>query len=114
MSLAGLEFAFFFPLVFLLHWLGPRRAAWQNAVLLLASVAFYATWNLSLLGVLAGATAVSFAAGVGLGAMRTEGRPEARATAVRRGRRALLIAAIAAELGVLGVFKYSGFFADSL
>ena len=113
MSLVGLEFAFFFPVVFLVHWLGPRRAAWQNAVLLLASVAFYATWNLKLLGVLAAATAVSFGAGVLLSVLGAGEQDPARAAVGQRKRKAVLVASIVAELGLLGVFKYAGFFAES-
>jgi len=112
-SLVGLEFAFFFPIVFLAHWLGPRRAAWQNAVLLLASVVFYATWNLGLLGVLAAATAVSFGAGLALDALGTPAPDAAPSAPGRRRRKAVLVVAIVAELGLLGVFKYSGFFAES-
>jgi D-alanyl-lipoteichoic acid acyltransferase DltB (MBOAT superfamily) len=114
MSLAGLEFAFFFPVVFLLYWLGPHRASWQNAVLMLASAVFYATWDMSLLAVLAGAMVVSFGAGLALGAPSLEEGPAADDTTVRRRRRAILAVAIGAELGLLGVFKYAGFFAGSL
>jgi alginate O-acetyltransferase complex protein AlgI len=101
-SLAGLEFAMFFPLVLLVHWLGPRRAAWQNAVLLLASVVFYATWDKGLLAVLAGAVALSFGSGLAIGAVH--GRARTWVTGL----------AVAAQLGILGVFKYAGFFAQSL
>jgi alginate O-acetyltransferase complex protein AlgI len=101
-SLIGIEFILFFPAVFLLHWLFPRRAAWQNSILLLASIVFYATWNWRMLPILGGAVAVSYGAGRLL-------------TGTVPGRRkAILICAIAAELGLLGLFKYAGFFATSL
>lgn len=114
MSLAGLELVFFLPVVWLLHWLGPRRAAWQNAMLLLASGVFYLTWSPRLLVVLVAAVAASFGAGAWLAALPTEGLAEADLERVKRKRRWVVTAAIAAQLGLLGVFKYAGFFALSL
>jgi alginate O-acetyltransferase complex protein AlgI len=114
MSPSAVEFFYFLPAVLLLYWLGPRRATWQNAVLLLASAVFYASWDLSLMGILAGAIAVSFTAGVVLAALSTEGRSAARATVVGRWRLAVVTLAVAAQLGLLGVFKYAGFFAGTL
>lgn len=113
-------FVFFLPVVLVLYWLGPRRAIWQNGVLLTASVVFYATWNLSLLWILGLAVAVSYGAGLVLGALRAEpdngqSDDEDRATLPRqRLRKAVLTLAIVAELGVLGVFKYAGFFTESM
>ena len=114
MSLAGLEMVFFLPLALAAYWLGPRRAGWQNAVLALASVIFYLSWNPRLLAVLVAAILASYGAGAWLGALPTEGLPEAEAGVVRRRRRRVLTLALVAQLGLLGVFKYAGFFADSL
>jgi D-alanyl-lipoteichoic acid acyltransferase DltB (MBOAT superfamily) len=103
------EFAFFFPLVFAVYWLLPRRAAWQNAFLLAASYVFYWTWNPRLIPLLLAATAVDYAVGRGLG------NDASRDPAPSGGRRrALLGLSLAFNLGVLGFFKYSGFFAESL
>ena len=116
MSLSDLEFAFFFPAVFALYWLLPRRAAVQNVVLLLASFVFYATWNLRLLPVLLIATGVDYAVGRYLGANPLEGRDldEAAEARVRRRRKWALGVSIAFNLGLLGYFKYAGFFTQSL
>jgi len=115
MSLAGVEFAFFLPLVFLLHWAGPRRAGWQNAVLLLASLAFYLTWSPRLVAVLAAAIGVSFGAGLWLERLRApEGADEAAQAHAAGRRKRVLTLALVAELGLLGVFKYADFFVDSL
>ena len=45
MSLVGVELAFFLPVALLAYWAVPRRAVWQNVVLLVASYLFYAAWN---------------------------------------------------------------------
>ena len=116
MSLSDLEFAFFFPAVFALYWVLPRRAAVQNVVLLLASFIFYATWNLRLLPVLLVATGVDYAVARWLGANPLEGRDldEAAEARVRRRRKWALGVSIVFNLGLLGYFKYAGFFTQSL
>jgi D-alanyl-lipoteichoic acid acyltransferase DltB (MBOAT superfamily) len=111
-NLSEVEFAFFFPLVFAVYWLLPRRAAWQNAFLLAASYVFYWTWNPRLVPLLLAATLVDYFVGRRLGGASASGDP---ASAVPSGRRrALLGLSLAFNLGVLGFFKYSGFFAESL
>ncbi len=114
MSPSTVEFFYFLPAVLLLHWLLPRRAGWQNATLLLASGLFYASWDLRLMPILAGAIAVSFCAGAAMGALGGASRDPATAAVRRRWRHVVLVAGITVELGLLGVFKYAGFFVDSL
>jgi D-alanyl-lipoteichoic acid acyltransferase DltB (MBOAT superfamily) len=94
----------------------PRRAGWQNGVLLAAAAVFYASWDLALLPVLVVAIAVDWSVGAYLGAHPLEGRElspgdEARE---RRRRRVALAVSLAFDLGLLGFFKYAGFFAASL
>ncbi len=111
MIFGGAGFAFFFPLVWLLHWLAPRRAASQNGVLLAASYAFIWSWNPKLLAVFVLSTAVNF-----LVALRLEPLDGAAASdpgQARRVRRALAFG-IGWDLLQLVVFKYLGFFATSL
>ncbi|MEI7891536.1 MAG: MBOAT family O-acyltransferase [Myxococcales bacterium] len=109
MSLAEVEFAFFFPVVWLLYWLGPRRAGWQNAVLLVASLVFYATWSLKLLPLLLLTTAIDYVAALWLGKHpKPEDGPE------HGGRRWVLALSLVSNLGALGYFKYAGFFVQSL
>jgi alginate O-acetyltransferase complex protein AlgI len=110
MMLSEVEFAFFFPAVVLLHWLLPRKAAWQNAFLLLASYLFYLTWNGKLLPLLLAATLVDYAVGRYLGAHPpVDDLPPAAV----RGRRLALFASLGFNLGTLAFFKYAGFFAES-
>jgi alginate O-acetyltransferase complex protein AlgI len=91
----------FFPAVLAVAWLDRglrRRKLW----LLAASYLFYAAWDWRFLGLIAVSTLVDFAVGRGLGRAR---RPAPR--------RALLLASLGANLGLLGAFKYYGFFVDS-
>lgn len=113
MSLAEVEFAFFFPAVFLVYWLLPRRATWQNAVLLAASYLFYASWNPRLLPLLALSTAVDYWVARYLGRELRPGDAAAK-PGHEHGRSAALGLSLACNLGVLGYFKYAGFFAESL
>jgi len=64
--------------------------------------------------VLAAAVAVSFGAGLGIGAVAVPSAEGPEAASAKRKRKAILAVAIAAELGLLGVFKYAGFFAESM
>lgn len=116
MSLSDLEYAFFLPLVLALYWLVPRRAAWQNAVLLVASAVFYASWDVRLLPILLVAAGWDFAVGLWFGAHPAPADDDGTPAAVRarRLRRAGLWASVILDLALLGTFKYLGFFAQSL
>lgn len=104
MSFTGIEFFYFLPVVFLLYWLLPRRAALQNAFLLAISYLFYLSWSPRLLLVLLLATVVDYVL-----ARDIEDHPD------QPGRRkAALALSLCYNLGQLAFFKYSGFFAESL
>ncbi len=98
MILSEVEFAFFFPVILGLYWILPRRAGWQNLLLLVASYLFYATWNLALLPLFIGSTILDYAVGIHLG---REGA---------RHRRLAFAIGVASNLGTLVYFKYAGFF----
>jgi alginate O-acetyltransferase complex protein AlgI len=110
-TLSEIEFAFFLPLVLLVHWLLPRRAGVQNAWLVAASCLFYATWSVPLLGLLLGSTVVDWAVARALGRRPPRDDLDARTA---RERRALLATSLAVNLAALAFFKYEGFFAESL
>jgi D-alanyl-lipoteichoic acid acyltransferase DltB (MBOAT superfamily) len=78
----------------------PRRP--QNAVLLAASYVFYAAWDWRFVSLLWFSTVLDYSIGRALGATEAPGR-----------RRALLVASLVGNLGILGFFKYAGFFAES-
>lgn len=98
MVFSGLPFLYYFlPAVLLAYYAVPGR--FKNAVLLAASLGFYA-WGEGLLVVLfAGCIAVNWALALALASRR---------------RRSLLVAALALDLGLLGWFKYADFFLENL
>ncbi len=104
MSLAEVEFVFFFAGVFALYWLLPRRAALQNGCLLVAGYLFYYSWNPTLVWVIALATTVDYGAARYMEAHRDDDRR----------RLAALWVSIVYNVGQLCWFKYVGFFATSL
>jgi alginate O-acetyltransferase complex protein AlgI len=75
---------------------------WQNRLLLVASYVFYAAWDYRFLSLIVLSTAVDFVAG-----RRIESSQDHAA------RRRWLYLSLAVNLGLLGAFKYCGFFVDS-
>lgn len=97
MSFVNLQFwALFLPLCFLAYAL-MRSAGGQNAVLLLASLVFYASYDIKYLLLLIGCTAVSYLGGL-----------------LGKRQRRIYIAAAVLNLMVLLVFKYTDFALGSI
>jgi alginate O-acetyltransferase complex protein AlgI len=96
----SLVYALFLPAVVALHWTVRRPA--RRWVLLVASYVFYAAWDWRFLGLIFLSTAVDFAIGRALASARTE-----------RVRAGLLLTSVVTNLGILGLFKYGGFFVES-
>lgn len=95
-------FLFFFAACFVVHWSlrGNRpRKIW----LVGCSFVFYGAWDWRFLGLIWLSTLIDFVAGVEL----------AKPGRSARARKAWLAFSIAGNLGLLGVFKYLGFFIDS-
>ena len=96
-----IRFAIFFALVLPVSWLlMPRRRRWR-AFMVLASFVFYASWNNGYVLLLAGSIIGNQAFAVAIA--RAEGRVRKQWTGL----------AVAANLVVLGWYKYAGFAADS-
>ncbi|MGQ0633597.1 MAG: MBOAT family O-acyltransferase [Planctomycetaceae bacterium] len=97
------EFRFFVFLfaVFAIHWL-LRRDRWRKWWLLAASYYFYGCWDWRFLGLILFSTGWDYFVARGL----------ARCESPER-RKLLMTLSLAANLGVLGFFKYFNFFADS-
>ena len=100
MIFTELRFLAFFVAVVATYWALPANRP-RKVWLLAASYAFYAAWDWRFLSLIWISTLVDYLVGVGLG--RTD---------APRARRALLISSLAANLGLLGFFKYFGFFVD--
>jgi len=78
------------------------RHRWQNAFLLVGSYYFYGCWDWRFTALLGASTVVDFIVGLRM----------VEATAPTR-RKSLLLVSMGANLGILGFFKYYGFFVDS-
>ena len=98
-----IDFAVFFVVVLTGSWLlMPRRGEWK-AFVLVASYVFYGWWNVRFCLLLAAVTLVNH---FGATAVSRLGHPRAR--------RLVLGLTVAVDLGVLGFFKYYGFFVTSV
>lgn len=92
----------FFAAFLLLYFLVRNSLTARNWLIIAASYTFYAAWDWRFLSLLIISSLVDFA--VGLALVRAERTPI---------RRWLLTASMVANLGILGFFKYYGFFVDS-
>jgi len=100
MSFASPLFLWYFmPATLLTYWVLPRQ--WRNGLVSAASLLFY-TWGAGpFTALLLSAIAVNFAAGIALDGGRLAERPGWR--------RAILLAAVMWDLGILAIWKYAGF-----
>ncbi len=96
------KFLVFFAIVFFCYWLLPALFL-RKLFLLLASYTFYAAWDYRFLALIAGCTLGNYYLGAILSG-----------TDKPRTRQWILATAVLANMGVLVVFKYFNFFADSL
>jgi D-alanyl-lipoteichoic acid acyltransferase DltB (MBOAT superfamily) len=92
----------FFAAFLLLYWLVRSHLHARNILIVLASYLFYGWWDWRFLSLLIFTSLVDFAVGVGLDRSKTPRR-----------RRGLLVISVGVNLGVLGFFKYYGFFVES-
>jgi len=97
----SLAFFVFLALCLIVYRFLPHRA--QNHFLLAASYFFYGAWDWRFLGLILFSTVFDWAIALELGRTRDPRR-----------RKLIVGASIVASLGLLGYFKYVGFFADSL
>jgi len=102
-SFASAHFALFFPAVLILYWSLRRSPSARLFCLLIASYYFYMSWNAMYAGLILGSTVLDFFIAQRMGA-----------TANGRIRKSLLIASLCGNLGVLFVFKYYNFFAETV
>lgn len=102
MLFTSAAFAILFAVVWILHWSLPT-ARLRAGLIAAASLVFYGWWDWRFVSLLLLSIVVDFCCGLALG--RTERN---------RSRRLIVGISLATNLGVLGFFKYAGFFADSL
>ncbi|MEP5153687.1 MBOAT family O-acyltransferase [Planktotalea sp.] len=100
MLFTELNFWVFFACVMLAYVVLPHKA--QNRMLLVASYVFYGAWDWRFLGLILLSTVVDFVVAQHIDRQDDQVK-----------RRQLLWVSVAFNLGMLGFFKYFGFFADS-
>ncbi len=98
-----IEFAIFFFVVFTVSWQIKDKSSLRKVFLVLASYFFYAYWDWRFTALLFVCTLANYLFALGIG------RTEKAGT-----RKAILVFACVFDLGLLGFFKYFGFFALSL
>ncbi len=94
------EFMVFLPVVFAGYWLVQRHVRLQNLLVVIASYVFYGWWDARFLTLIAFTSAWSWLFGL----MELKSPPRARGAKFR------LALSILINIGILGYFKYAGFF----
>ena len=92
----------FLPIVLLLYYIAPRRL--RNTVLFAASLIFYAWGEPKLVLLMIATIVVDYCAGLII----------ERFSEKKKASRAILVAALVINLGLLGIFKYANFMIESI
>ncbi len=98
----SLDFAVFFPIVFIVYWIFSRNLTLRNTVILLSSYLFYGWWDWRFLFLIIVSSAVDYFVG-----QRLSKAKEAKK------RKAYLALSLAVNLGFLVYFKYANFFIET-
>ncbi|VBB44610.1 Membrane bound O-acyl transferase MBOAT family protein [uncultured Paludibacter sp.] len=99
----SIQFAVFFPVVFLLYWFATgKKYKIQNILLLISSYYFYGCWNWHFLFLLIFSTGLDYFTGLMMADASN-----------KRKKQIWFWLSVCVNLGFLGVFKYYNFFIDS-
>jgi alginate O-acetyltransferase complex protein AlgI len=99
----SLDFAIFFPVVFLLYWFVFNKSLLaQNSLIVIVSYVFYGWWDWRFLTLIFFSTALDYLVGILL--LKTN---------AERKRKLILLLSVVVNLGLLGFFKYFNFFIES-
>ncbi|WP_179021462.1 MBOAT family O-acyltransferase [Winogradskyella forsetii] len=98
----SVDFAIFFPIVFILYWLLSRNLTARNVLILVASYLFYGWWDYRFLSLIVISSLVDFI--VGKFIYQAESKKK---------KKLLLFLSLFTNLGFLFYFKYTNFFIDS-
>lgn len=105
MVFSSILFIFYFlPLTLLLYYAGPSRL--RNLVLLVMSLAFYSWGEPVYVSIMLFSTIFDYGNGLAIEKYLSSGR--------KRAARAVLLLSVAGNLGILGFFKYSNFFIETV
>jgi alginate O-acetyltransferase complex protein AlgI len=99
----SIDFAIFFPIIFVLYWfIINKNLKFQNLLIIVASYIFYGWWDWRFLSLIFFSTIVDYSVGY-----------ELEKTNNKFKRKILLSTSIFVNLGFLGFFKYYNFFLDN-
>ncbi|WP_033959533.1 MBOAT family O-acyltransferase [Psychroserpens jangbogonensis] len=98
----SIDFAIFFPIVFILYWLVSQKLFLRNLLVLVASYVFYGWWDWRFLLLIVISSLVDFIVGQKL--YKSENLKQ---------RKGLLSISLIVNLGFLVYFKYTNFFIDT-
>jgi D-alanyl-lipoteichoic acid acyltransferase DltB (MBOAT superfamily) len=98
-----LTFGLFFLLVFAIVWAANGSNEWRKILLLLASWIFYGAWDWRFVALLIGSAFLNWGCAALVARTGIEGQ-----------RKAIMLAGMAGNLAILGVFKYYDFFLEQL
>ena len=105
MVFSSILFIFYFlPLTLLLYYAGPSRL--RNLMLLVMSLAFYSWGEPVYISIMLFSTVFDYGNGIAIEKCLSSGR--------KRAARAVLLLSVAGNLGILGFFKYSNFFIETV
>lgn len=96
------EFLIFLPIVFVIYWLLKSDFKKQNIILLISSYVFYGWWDYRFLSLIVFSSILDYLVG-----LRIQKESE------KKSKKRWLLVSLCSNLGLLGVFKYYNFFADS-
>lgn len=115
MIFTSIEFAIFFPIVFVLYWAisGCCNVKLSNLFLIMSSYIFYGWWNWRACILLFGVTAVTWICGYGMYYYRNRYPDIEKKSKWKSPIFWINLFAIVFCIGILGVFKYFDFFIDS-
>ncbi|WP_299223589.1 MBOAT family protein [uncultured Psychroserpens sp.] len=98
----SIDFAIFFPIVFILYWLVSKNLFNRNVLILISSYFFYGWWDWRFLFLIAISSIVDFVVGDKL-----------HKTSNPKQRKNLLLISLLVNLGFLIYFKYTNFFVET-
>jgi len=100
----SIEFAIFFPLIFIIYWLVfNKNIKYRNIFIICASYFFYGMWDWRFLSLIIISSLADYLIGFKIHASEDD-----------KSRKAFLLLSIIINIGILGFFKYFNFFTDSL
>lgn len=98
----SLDFAVFFPIVFILYWIASQNKNTRNILLLVSSYVFYGWWDWRFLFLIFFSSLVDFIIG-----------QKIYKTKIEKERKVFLAISLLVNLGFLCYFKYSNFFIET-